>query len=182
MFRVHEHTAKIVDTQIDGTERTEEIQSEPAGGVRRNYESSRGQTELSPQPLLHWKLKQHINSNRRCTLGQHYEYCTLWYCYTVSPLCAYKVSYRTKCAFYFNNVPFPAGYSTVRTASTCAVPGFASRRAAQVSAITALFCMWSSLLGGLDEERFLKRAHSNTEILQGSMWPLLWQDMIWYIC
>jgi hypothetical protein len=53
MIRVYEHTAKIVDTQIDGRERTEEIRSEPAAGVRRKYESSRGHTELSPQLILH---------------------------------------------------------------------------------------------------------------------------------
>ena len=35
-------------------------------------------------------------------------------------------------------------------------------------------------LGGLDAERFLKRAPPNTEILQGNMQALLWKDMIWY--
>jgi hypothetical protein len=45
-------TARIVVIQIGGRERAEEIQSEPAAGVRRKYESSRGQTEFSPQPLL----------------------------------------------------------------------------------------------------------------------------------
>jgi hypothetical protein len=111
--------------------------------VSRKYESSRGQTEFSPQPILPWKWKQYIQSNRQCTLGQHYECCTLRYSYTATPLCAYMVSYRTKCTFTFNIVPFSAGYCTVRTASTCAVPGFTSRRAAQVSAITALCCMCS---------------------------------------
>jgi hypothetical protein len=62
------------------------------------------------------------------------------------PLCIFMARYRTNCTF--TSVPFSAGHSTVRSASTCAVPGFASRRAAQVSTITALCCMWSRPLGG----------------------------------
>ena len=36
-------------------------------------------------------------------------------------------------------------------------------------------------LGGLDAERFLKRAPPNTNIVQGSMWPLLYLTNI-FIC
>jgi hypothetical protein len=42
----------------------------------------------------------------------------------------------------------PAGHCTVRSASTCAVSGFASWRAAQVSAITTPCYKWSRPLGG----------------------------------
>jgi len=58
------------------------------------------------------------------------------------------VIYRTNCIFSFTNVPFPAGHYTVRSASTRAVPGFASRRAAQVSAVTTLCFLWSRPHGG----------------------------------
>jgi hypothetical protein len=52
MIREYEHTAMIAVIQIFGRERAEEIRSEPAAGVRRKYESSRGQNEFSPQPFL----------------------------------------------------------------------------------------------------------------------------------
>jgi hypothetical protein len=48
MLSVYRHAAKNVVTQIGGRKTAEEIRSEPAAGVRRKYESSRGQTELSP--------------------------------------------------------------------------------------------------------------------------------------
>jgi hypothetical protein len=45
-------SAKNVVTHIGGRERAQESRSEPAAGVSRKYESSRGQTEFSPQPIL----------------------------------------------------------------------------------------------------------------------------------
>jgi len=148
MISVYGHTARNVVTDIGGRKTVEEIRSVPAAGVSRKYESSRGQTEFSPQPVVPCKWKQHFHSNRRCTLGQHYECCSLRYSYTATPLCTYKERCRTNCTFTFNIVPFPAGHCTVRSASTCVVPGFTSRRAAQISAITALCSVWSRPLGG----------------------------------
>ena len=173
MISVCGHTAKNVVTQIGGREWAEEIGSEPATDVSRKYESSRGQTEFSPQPVLPWKWKQHVHSNRRCTLGQHYECCSLRYSYTATPLCTYKASYRKKCTFTFNTVPFPAGHYTVRSASIMLFltshPGVLPK---YLQSLRYVVC-GATHLGGLDAERFLKRAPANTEILQGSMRPLL---------
>jgi len=140
MIRLYGHTAKHIVTHIRGMEKAQETRSEPAAGVSRKYESSRVQTEFSPQLILPWNWKQHIHSNHFCTLGQQYECCTFRYNYTATPLYAYKVRYRTKCTFTYNTVSFPAGHCTVRSSSSCVVPGFTSRRAAQVPAITSLCC------------------------------------------
>ena len=83
-----------------------------------------------------------------CTLDQHYECCTLRYSCTATPTLAFMVSYRTNCTFTFNTIPFSAGHCTLCSDSTCAVPGFTSRRAAQVSEITAPCILWSRPLGG----------------------------------
>jgi hypothetical protein len=52
MISVYGHTVKNVITQIGGRERAEDICSEPAAVVSRQYESSRGETGFSPQPIL----------------------------------------------------------------------------------------------------------------------------------
>jgi hypothetical protein len=52
MISVYGQTARTVVTQIGGREGAEEIRLEPAAGVSRQYESSRGQTEFLPQLLL----------------------------------------------------------------------------------------------------------------------------------
>ena len=60
MISVYGQSSENVCTQIGGWERAEEIRSEPAAGVSRKHESSRGQTEFSPQTFLPRGWKQLI--------------------------------------------------------------------------------------------------------------------------
>ena len=115
-----------VVTQIGGGERAEKIRSEPEAEVT---------------------LKFHLN--HFCTEDGRSIYIRTVSVHLVSTMnAAFKEGYRTNCTFTFTNVLFPADHSTVCCTSTCAVPGFASRRAPQVSAVTALCCMWSRPFGG----------------------------------
>jgi len=52
MISVYGNTVKNVVNQIGGRKTAEEIKAEPAACVSRKYESSRVQTEFSPQSLL----------------------------------------------------------------------------------------------------------------------------------
>jgi hypothetical protein len=52
MTAVYGHTAKNVVIQIHGRKTAEKIRSEPAAGLSRKYDSSRGQNGFSDQPLL----------------------------------------------------------------------------------------------------------------------------------
>jgi len=48
MISVYGHNARNVVTQVGGRKTVEEIRSEPAAGVSRKYESSKGQMEIFP--------------------------------------------------------------------------------------------------------------------------------------
>jgi hypothetical protein len=76
---------------------------------------------------------------------------------TATPLCAFMGVYRATYTFTFTIVRCPVGHCTIRSAATCAVPGFAPWRAAQVSAVTAPCVFWGrppweARRGALSEE------------------------------
>ena len=148
MFSVHRHTARIVVSQIGG------------GGEGRGNKiraSSRREQTIWEQQKSNWIFTQTISALKMDAAYSFepsvYIRSALWMLHCPvelyhNLLCTFMASYRTNCTFTFTNVPFPAGHYTVCSASTCAVPGFTSRRAAQVSAISALCCMWSRPHGG----------------------------------
>jgi len=90
------------------------------------------------------------------------------------PLCAFMASYRTNCIFTFTTVLFPQ--VTVLYAAPPLVLFLASHPGVlpkYLQSLRHVFC-GAAPLGSLDAERFLKRAPPNTDIVQGSMWPLLY--------
>jgi hypothetical protein len=115
-----------VVTQIGGRERAEEIRSEPQAEVTLKFH------------LYHFCTEDGRSTFNR-TVSVH----------LVSTInAAFKEVCTTNCTFTLTNVLFPADYSTVCSASTCAVPGFASWRAAQVSAVAASRYKRSRPFGG----------------------------------
>jgi len=144
---VYGHTARTKVTQTDGRE----VRGNPVKA------SSRCEQTIWEQQSSNW-----IFTPTTCALKMEAAYSFEWLVYTQSalwmlhfpvevfsnPLFAFMASYRTNFTFTFTTVPFPAGHCTVCSASTCAVPGFASRCAAQVSAITASCYKWSRPHGG----------------------------------
>ena len=88
------------------------------------------------------------------------------------PLCALMVSYRMNCTFTFTTVL----QATVLYAAPPLVLFLASHPGVLPKYLQSLRHVISGAapLGGLDVERFLKRAPPNTDILQGSMQPLLY--------
>ena len=158
-----------VVTQIGGGERAEEIRSEPAAEVTLNFHPNKFCHE-DRRSMFIWNVSVHLVSTMNA---------------------AFKEGCRTNCIFTFTNVLFPADHSTVCSASTCAVPGFASRRAPQVSAVTALCCMCSRPFGGsgrgaLSEEGTAKHWNSSgyyaAFIMKRYDIRYMIRYMIWYIC
>ena len=94
--------------------------------------------------------------------------------YRYTPLYAFMVSYWTKCTFTFTTARFLQ--ATVLYSAPPLLLFLSSHPGVLPKYLQSLRYVVCAVapLGVLDTERFLKRAPPNTEILQGSMGPLLW--------
>jgi hypothetical protein len=175
---IFRYKINVVKAWLVYTDKLQGLWSLTSAGGRGKRKSGQSQQQVWAETLRAAVVKLNFYLNHFCPEDRSsiferlvYTRLALWmlHCPVVlycDPLCAFMASYRTNCTFTFTSIPFPAGHCTVRSASTCAVPGFASRRAAQVSAITASRCKWSRPYGGsgrgaLSEEGTTKHWYSS---------------------
>ena len=127
-----------VVTQIGSGERAEEIRSEPAVEVTQNYHPNHFCPEDGRSIFVRTVGVQLVTTMNAALSSRAIP----------QPSMCLHCKLQTNCTFTFTNVLFPADHSTVCSASTCAVFGFASWRAAQVSAVAASRYKRSRPLGG----------------------------------
>ena len=152
MISVYGHTARTVVTQIGGREGKEgecgkrnsgrsqqqvwaENMKEAGGKI--NFYTNHICTEDGSRIFI-WTVGVHSVSTMNAALSSR---AILW-----PSLCLHG-KLQDKLYLYLYHCPVSAGHCAVCSASTCAVPGFASRRAAQVSPITTSCFLWSRPLG-----------------------------------
>jgi hypothetical protein len=160
LFCVHLQVQNVVMAWLVYTDKLQGLSSLTSAGGRGKRKSGQSQQQMWAENLRAAVVKLNFYLNHFCPEDGSsiyersvYTWSALWMLHCPvelygDPICAFTASYRANCTITFTNIPFPAGHCTVRSASTCAVPSFTSRRAAQVSAITASCCKWSRPHGG----------------------------------